>query len=347
MKRSGGIFLSAALLCGLCSCAANNAEIEQTESQQVLSVTEASGNEGTTTSAETEASEDTVTEPETSVPEETEETDITEPEFLPGEEILIDFLSYIQNGCEGYCPSDMGNYIGVYDFMNDFSVDGYSYEHKGDGVYNVTLTCSESSCDMFPDGDSYWYVNTNKYGNFIFFPAEKEDKVIFSMDMNDDMIKSAFMAAYNFSLYTNTFEADEEWFETYEYLYPHGFLDAYNPYVKANDYGGVLFEELTRATKKLYNVTIPDRAFDDLRESGTDEIICYGHGGSWLYDAFAGYDETDTEIKVRVEYYGDEFYFYPVVESEYTFSKNDDGTITLQRVQKLFDKEYEPARGSI
>ncbi|MBD5139912.1 MAG: hypothetical protein HDT25_00635, partial [Ruminococcus sp.] len=64
-------------------------------------------------------------------------------------------------------------------------------------------------------------------------------------------------------------------------------------------------------------------------------------------DNFAGYDETEDEVKVRVDYYGDELYLFVAVQSEYTFSKNADGTITLQKVEKIFDRGYKPARGTI
>lgn len=71
------------------------------------------------------------------------------------------------------------------------------------------------------------------------------------------------------------------------------------------------------------------------------------HGMSWLYDLPAGYEETEDEIKVTVDYYGDSLYFYPTIRSEYTFSKNEDGTITLQKVEKIFDRGYKPASDSI
>lgn len=72
-----------------------------------------------------------------------------------------------------------------------------------------------------------------------------------------------------------------------------------------------------------------------------------GHGAGWLYESLAGFDETEDEIKVRIDYYGDELYLYRAVQSEYTFSKNEDGSITLQKVEKLFDLGYNIASGSV
>ena len=40
-------------------------------------------------------------------------------------------------------------------------------------------------------------------------------------------------------------------------------------------------------------------------------------------------------------------YFYPVLEVEYTFTKNADGTITLQGAEKIFDKGNELACGTV
>ena len=68
-----------------------------------------------------------------------------------------------------------------------------------------------------------------------------------------------------------------------------------------------------------------------------------GHGGGFLYNELTGYEETDSEVKVTVDYYGDSLYFYPTLQSEYTFSKNEDGSITLQRVEKIFDRGYDIA----
>lgn len=101
-------------------------------------------------------------------------------------------------------------------------------------------------------------------------------------------------------------------------------------------------DDFIKAVKKLYNVTV----FPDIDEY-TGSVYCAGHGGSWLYDDFVGYEENDGEIKIRVDYYGDELYLYAALQSEYTFSKNEDGTITLQRVEKIFDSGYKPAGGSI
>ena len=346
MKRSGGIFLSAALLCCLCSCAANNAEIEQTESRQVLSVTEVSGNEGTTTSAETAASAETVTEPKAASESETNEPDETvmqTEEISFEEERIRSFVDYLESGGEKeFTYYDQGNRIDVYDFMIDFRVEKCSYTQREDGIYDLTITCSESNCEMFPVGDSHWVFDGG-----LFYPAEKEGKIILPWEMYDydETLRTAFWAASEFSLWTDVYEADEAWFDTYEHTNPHDFYHI-NSYKEIDEDGGVTAKELIRATKQLYNVTIPESVFDIKSEDEKIFAGC-GHGGTWNYSALAGYEETDEELKVTVDFYGDELYFYPVIESVYTFSKNDDGTITLQRVEKIFDRGYEPAVGSV
>ena len=211
MKKIGVILLSAAILCGMCGCdpnSRNSAEAGMTGSETVLSVEEDSGTEVTAVQ-ETAADSETITE---TAPE----TEASEPEYLPGEDAIISFLSYLQNGGDewGYLVTYV-YLFSDYDFMNDFKLDSYSYEHRGDGIYDITLTCSESTCEMFPDGDSYWYANTNWYGNFIFCPAEKESQIKSYDDMNDadEPLRSAYFAAYSFSICTGVFEADEEWFE--------------------------------------------------------------------------------------------------------------------------------------
>ncbi|MCH5192453.1 MAG: hypothetical protein J1F11_00725 [Oscillospiraceae bacterium] len=348
MKRSGVIFLSAALLCGLCGCNTNNVEIEQTESQQVLSVTETYETEGTTVSEETEASVEMVTESEMEI-NEPDESVMHDEEISYEEQRIKSFVDYLESGGEKeFTYYDQGNRIDVYDFMIDFRVEKCSYTQRDDGIYDLTITCSESNCEMFPVGDSRWIFDGG-----LFYPAEKEGKIILPWEMYDldETLRTAFWAAETFSLWTDVYEADEAWFDTYEHTNPHDFYHAYNPYMEADELGGVTVEEHIRATKQLYNITIPESAFDYLFERGLAEngkvFSGCGHGGTWNYSALAGYEETDEELKVTVDFYGDELYFYPVIESEYTFSKNNDGTITLQRVEKLFDRGYEPAIGSV
>ena len=338
MKKN---FLGAVLLAAALTGCQSGMEESGTE---VRTVTETSTETSEETSLQTETSKETATTAESTAA-------VTEREYMRDEKQLIEFLEYLQNG-SSYC-FEFGNPIDVYDFMDDFIVDSYSYEHRGDGVYDVKLTCSGSSCEMFPDGDSYWVFSYNFDTLFIPAEREKEFNVLtheyrnsiagFSFD-EKSRVPSAYRAAVDFSLVTGVFEADADWFESCRETNTHGFFHAYlqedisESYTVENGERVITAEDFVRAVKKLYNVTlIPDRS----------EFFCAGHGGSWLYDNFAGYEETEDEIKVRVDYYGDELYLFVTVQSEYTFSKNEDGTITLQNVEKIFDRGYEPARGSI
>lgn len=364
------VILSALLLLGGCSSGdvgeipSENSETFQTTAAMTTAETTA-----VTTTSETTvttATETTVTTVETTVLSETaaEETTVTNP-YMENEEYLIGFLSYLQHkgfveSEKNYFAFEQGNSFDQYDFMDDFKIDDYSYEHRGGGVYDVKLTCSDSTCELFPNGESNWV-----YGRG-FFPAEREEKMQFSKDMLDmfdmrdmkDPLKTAFYAAVDFSFYTKAFEADEEFFEDFTIHSPHGFYHAYNPYMEKDELtGGVYPEEQIRAVKLLYNVSIPIESFDYLK-GDTDDGFTYTtenekvfsrcwHGAGWNYYTFAGYDENDDEIMVLVDYYGDEMYFYPVIESEYTFSKNADGSLTLQKVEKIFDKGYKLASGSV
>lgn len=202
---------------------------------------------------------------------------------------------------------------------------------------------------------------------FLFIPAERE-KAFNDADAldypdyadKDGTLYSAYHAAYDFSLLIGRYEADSEWFENFdvsngEYSaeqYVHWIYHAYNPYFvtydsKTGEYYDVTPEEFTAAVKKMYNINITaEQARSMTDETGFMRKNC-GHGGSWLYESFAGFDETEDEIKVRIDYYGDELYLYRDLQSEYTFSKNEDGSITLQKVEKLFDLGYNVASGSV
>ena len=325
-----------------------------TGSETVLSVEEASGTEVTAVQETTETASgtaktvtETTSKTEADEPAEPEKTD----EEIFYEMRVKELAEFLESGGEkDFTYYDQGNRIDVYDFMKGFRADKCSYTKREDGNYDIVITCSESANEVFPEGDSYWILDERA-----FYPAEKEGKIIFPWDMYyyydyGESLRTAFRAAGEFSLYTDVYEADKEWFNTYEHMNPHDFYHS-NPYMETDEYCGVTVEEHIRATKQLYNITIPESAFDYLFERGRVEdgkvFSGCGHGGTWNYTSLEGYEETDSELKITVDFYGDEYYFYPVIESEYTFSKNDDGTITLQKVEKIFDRGYEPASGTV
>ena len=97
----------------------------------------------------------------------------------------------------------------------------------------------------------------------------------------------------------------------------------------------------------MYNINMTaEQAQSMTDETGFMRRSC-GHGGSWLYHELAGYEEMGAEVKVTVNYYGDSLYFCPTIQSKYTFSKNEDGSITLQKVEKIFDRGYGLASGTV
>ena len=336
------VFIAMAALLLLCGCE-KGAEMPAEISETTQSVT------ATATAAEVATTSETAVTTAAKTKVTTAETTVKEQKYSAEEEFLIEFLDHLQKGSD-----DAWWNINKYDFMDDFKIDGYSYVHRGDEVYDVKLTCSESTCELFPNGDSYWVYDWKFDMRFI--PKEKEESFLTRSSLRyegEEPFRTAYCAAVDFTLFTDAFEADEEWFESYTDIDVHGFYHAYNPYLtghnsEAHEYYDVKPEEFSAAVKKLYNINMTTEQAqlmtDD--ESGFMLRSC-GHGGAWYYDILAGYEETDTEIKVWVDYCGDYIYFYPVIESEYTFSKNADGTITLQKVEKIFDRGYEPARGSI
>lgn len=349
--------IAMAVLLLLCGCEKEQLidEMETIKQTDIMTVQ----TEDTTTAAvtESEPSETTIV----GLGENRETTEETsaalEEVYDEGEEILLRFLEFLQTG-EGE-PFEYGDPLDVYDFMDDFTLDDYSYAYRGDGIYDVTLTCSDSTADMFPNGDSDWVFKSDY--QYYFIPAEKEEDYKFSKTIynpyyrsTDSILNSAYSAAVDFSKFTEIYEADGDWFENFDITetHVHRFYHAYNPYFvvydrETDETYDVTTEEFAAAVKKLYNINMTaEQAQSMTDETGFMRKNC-GHGGSWLYDILAGYEETDGEITVRVDYYGDEIYFYPVIESEYTFSKNADGSITLQKVEKIFDRGYGLASGTI
>lgn len=340
MKKIFAITAAMAVCLTVTSCGGNNSLPEDTSAiEQYI--------EQNSETAQAEVTTIITTEKTTAENTTTEETTVTEQEYMQNEKQLIAFLEYLKNGTSYFF--EFGNPIDVYDFMDDFKIDSYSYEHRGDGVYDVKLTCSESACELFPNGDSDWIFSFNF--DTLFIPAEREEKfdvlthkhydsiLDFSFD-EKSAIPTAYNAAADFSLVTYVFEANGEWFENHIEDNVHGFYHVH--FQEPFDLAEISMDDFAKAVKKLYNVNLNPDIYKK-----TDAPYCEGHGGCWLYNNFAGYEETDNEIKVRVDYYGDELYLFVTVQSEYTFSKNADGTITLQKVEKIFDKGYKPARGSI
>ena len=307
MKKYAGILLSAAIMCGMCGCdpnSRNSAEADMTGSETVLSAEEASGTEVTAVQETTETASETEAD-EPAVPEKTDE------ESFYGMRVkeLAEFLE--SGGEKDFTYYDQGNRIDVYDFMKGFRADKCSYTKREDGNYDIVITCSESANEVFPEGDSYWIL-----GEGGFYPAEESRTIYLYEGDYDELLKIAYGTARVFSLYTDVYEADKTWFDTYEHMNPHDFYHS-NPYMETDEYGGVTVKEHIRATKQLYNITIPESAFDYLFERGRVEdgkvFSGCGHGGTWNYTSLEGYEETDSELKITVDFYGDEYYFYPVI----------------------------------
>ncbi|MDE6596885.1 MAG: hypothetical protein K2K44_12865, partial [Oscillospiraceae bacterium] len=354
------VILLAALLLGGCgSNGDGEIQSENTETSQTETATSTAGTETVTTTSKmtvTTAAETTVMAAETTVQAETsaEETTSVKPKYMENESLLIGFLSYLRKTeppNEVHFVFDHGNSFDQYDFMDDFKIDGYSYQHRGDGSYNVKLICSDSTCDLFPDGESYCFFGQGRFCRY-----EEKDDVVTDYEFyekykdypNYETISTAFDAARTFSFSTDVFEADETWFNEVQAADTHWLYHSYNPYLTMYEDGGVYPDDFRAAVKKLYNITLPEDAFGYHRidENGRIFASC-GHGGTWRYEALAGYEETESEVKVTVNFYGDEMYFYPVIQSEFTFSKNADGNITLQKVEKIFDRDYRLAIGTV
>ena len=356
-KNFIGAILLAALLLTACEKEQLIDETEATRQTEAIII-----NNGTTTAAVSavEPSQTTfvgLAENKAETSETYETAAASEQENTEGEELLLRFLERLQTGEGKFEQGELGygDPFEVYDFMDDITLDDYSYKYKGDGIYDVTLNCSDSSNDMIPIGVSDWVFNSTYLTCFI--PAEREENrnttVSFgdpNYDGRDGLLYSAYEAATDFSMYTEAFEANGDWFENFDITetHVHRFYHAYNPYFVVYDYDknegyDVTPEEFAAAVKKLYNINMTaEQAQSMTDETGFMRKEC-AHGGGFLYNELTGYEETDGEITVRVDYYGDSLYFYPTVQSEYTFSKNEDGSITLQKVEKIFDRGYDIA----
>ena len=159
MKKIFAVKAAIAVCLTTASCGGNNSLPEDTSAieQYIERASETTQTEITTTSETTVTT--TAEKITTTI---TEEITVIKPPMSAEEECLIELLDNLQNG-----KKDMWDFHNDYDFMNDFKVDSYSYTYRGN---DVVLTCSESTCELFPNGTSYWVYDW-KY-DMRFIPKE-------------------------------------------------------------------------------------------------------------------------------------------------------------------------------
>lgn len=156
MKKLCTVLAFALLLCG-CTNTANS--VTETTASKTIAATTAEAETVSETLTETKEETSVTTAEVTNAAEDTTTTP-TEDEFDENEKLMLRFMEYLQSGGDGYFEWSR---LDTYDFMDDFTIDSYTYTRRNDVIYDITLTCSDSTCDMFPNGESQWVLNTNNY----------------------------------------------------------------------------------------------------------------------------------------------------------------------------------------
>ncbi len=355
------IAMMAAVLTAFSGCASNATAPEQITVSEVLSSlteTEAPVTESiaeTTTEAPSEISETML---ETTA--ETSETTAEEPaEAEPVDEKRASYDSGAERFLEALGSGTAGEFIYAdYDFLKNITLSDYSFELLNsddyEAQYAVTIDVSDSSDEYIPPEKSEWLLTIGysiPTGYVVsFYPADIypegwDGGSIYDTFEEGSAMYEAANIAYNISFLAGIFDTNEtpldEWVpdETSGHRFFHTIdLDYEN---------GVTPEQLSEAVKKEYGLTLPaDKINMKIDEDGFLPKDC-AHGWIWtLYD-IVNYSSDENEIMIELVFYGDEARFYPVKQSKYYFDINEDNSVSLRSVEKVFDKGDDIVRLSV
>lgn len=351
------IAMMAAVLTAFSGCASNAATPEQITVSEALSslteteapVTESSAE--TTTEALSEISETTAETSETTA-EETAETE-------PADEKRASYDSGAERFLEALGSGTAGEFIYAdYDFLKDIKLNDYSFELLNsddyEADYAVTIDVSESIDEYIPLGKSEWLLTigysipTGYVVNF--YPADRypegfDGGSIFDTFEEGSAMYEAANIAYNISFLAGIFDTNETPLEEWvpDDSSGHRFFHT----IDLDYENGVTPEQLSEAVKKEYGLTLPaDKINMKIDEDGFLPKDC-AHGWIWtLYD-IVDYSSDENQIMIEPVFYGDEARFYPVKRSRYYFDINEDNSVSLRSVEKVFDKGYDIVRLSV
>lgn len=356
------IAMLAAVLTAFSGCASNAATPEQITVSEVLS---------SLTETEAPVTEDDADIPEEvtdNIPDETEGVPETTAEETTAEETAE---TYADDGIDTPYESGVKNFLDAlgsgqaggeyiytnYDFLKDIRLSDYSYKYIDSNDYSadyeVSLDVAESSNDYVPLGKSTWHLTVGDgVGGFIsgFYPADRypegyDGNSVYNTFEEGSAMYEAANIAYNVSLLAGIFDTNDTPLE--EWVPDEGSGHRFYHSVNLDFENGVTPEQLSEAVKKVYGLTLPvDKMNLKVDEEGLLPKDC-AHGLMWtLYD-IVDYSSNENEIMIELVFYGDEAKFYSVKQSKYYFDINEDNSVTLRSVEKVFDKGYDIVRLSV
>lgn len=357
------IAIAAAVLTAFSGCASNVTDPEQITVSEVLS---------SLTETEAPVTEDDADVPEEvtdNIPDETEgvsettvseETTAEEPaEAEPVDEKRASYDSGAERFLEALGSGTAGEFIySDYDFLKNITLSDYSFEllnsDEYEAQYAVTIDVSESSDEYIPQGKSEWLLTIGysiPTGYVVsFYPADRypegwDGGSIYDRFEEGSAMYEAANIAYNISFLAGIFDTNETPLE--EWVPDEGSGHRFYHSVFLDYENGVTPEQLSEAIKMEYGLTLPvDKMNLKVDEEGLLPKNC-AHGWIWtLYD-IVNYSSDENEIMIELVFYGDESRFYPVKQSKYYFDINEDNSVTLRSVEKVFDKGYDIVQLSV
>ena len=355
-KIKTALALFTALL--MAGCSQNTSEAQETSKVTTVSTTTKSAETTKQPEQESQESQESAVQAETM-------QEIPNAEAHADNTLIVSLLEDIKNGDnKAVCMAMDANY----DFFDDITLESYTYSLTSDQLneytnsYDVTLNINSSKSDLFPQGESKWRITTgpDAMGTVCeFFPLDKADEIrekndlsVYKEEYADNLKAIALDQANQFSHATGIFDGDKEFIENYECDLGQIHLLYHSIPIEYTDSGAKpdLVSDILAEFKNRYNLSVSEEAFrkqfGDMIEGDYFTGNC-GHGGSWTYQNVKSFEETGSNVKITLDYYGDCAYFLAVKEVEYTFDKNSDVSITVNSVKTISDNGYEMATGSV
>lgn len=252
----------------------------------------------------------------------------------------------------------------AYDFFKDIDIESYEAKNilsEADmRVFEVTLSITKSSHELFPVGESKWILKTGSAEDSamrLFVPEGSNVNPIDYYSEHSKVVKfcERFSTEFGcFGTYTDFKKVftDTESLKAIDYLASSlcRFLPEVEEYEDdTDDFGyGIPRKWLEEKAEKVLCITGVDLRESKLYIAENDTIEPGFLGANWDYCALVSeeYDEKSRLHTVVIDYYADCVFLVKAKTVKYTVRENEDKSLRLLSTENLYDSGYEVAGGT-
>lgn len=254
---------------------------------------------------------------------------------------------------DGVCLTDWE----IIDF-SDYENSGNFQDNDKIYTFKIKMNISESSSELFPVGESVWFLDvsdTDKSYFSYFAPEGAEKKTILADSVDSLEVSSAVKMCY---AYTSAFdwicgddmvpdrEAVDNKIEKERLVcnlleFCNYFDSSGDPSDNDMSYSA---EWLKDSAEKLLGITELDFTGITLYNAGDDTLKNNILKYSWGYATLESeqYDEDNGVHTVVIDWYADTIFLSKAFTVKYTLSDNSDGTMRLLSSEKIYDSGERP-----